>query len=75
MEQNQVKGPGSNRRGGEGSGGALCGASAENGYPYGKDTVWQREFEEMFPFEETEDQLLAIDATKRTWRARRSWTA
>lgn len=29
------------------------------------DTVWQREFEELFPFEETEDQVLAIDATKR----------
>ena len=34
------------------------------GYAYGKDTVWQREFEEMFPFEETEDQLAAIAATK-----------
>nr|MCR5715844.1 transcription-repair coupling factor [Lachnospiraceae bacterium] len=36
----------------------------ENGYVYGADTVWQREFEEMFPFEETEDQLAAIEATK-----------
>ncbi len=34
------------------------------GYQYGKDTVWQREFEEMFPFEETEDQLAAIAETK-----------
>lgn len=34
------------------------------GYQYGKDTVWQKEFEEMFPFEETEDQLLAIADTK-----------
>ncbi len=34
------------------------------GHAYGKDTVWQREFEEMFPFEETEDQLLAIADTK-----------
>ncbi len=34
------------------------------GYRYGADTVWQREFEEMFPFEETEDQLAAIAATK-----------
>ena len=34
------------------------------GYQYGPDTVWQREFEEMFPFEETEDQLLAIADTK-----------
>ena len=35
------------------------------GFAYGADTIWQREFEEMFPFEETEDQLLAIEATKR----------
>ena len=34
------------------------------GYVYGEDTVWQREFEEMFPFEETEDQLSAIADTK-----------
>ena len=34
------------------------------GYQYGQDTVWQREFEEMFPFEETEDQLTAIADTK-----------
>ena len=34
------------------------------GYQFGKDTVWQREFEEMFPFEETEDQLTAIADTK-----------
>ena len=35
------------------------------GFVYGADTVWQREFEEMFPFEETDDQLLAIEAVKR----------
>ena len=34
------------------------------GFQYGSDTVWQREFEEMFPFEETEDQVSAIAATK-----------
>ncbi|MBQ4536632.1 MAG: transcription-repair coupling factor [Lachnospiraceae bacterium] len=34
------------------------------GFQYGKDTVWQKEFEEMFPFEETEDQLAAIAETK-----------
>jgi len=34
------------------------------GFKYGADTVWQREFEEMFPFEETEDQISAITATK-----------
>ena len=36
----------------------------KDGYAYGEDTVWQREFEEMFPFEETEDQLMAIEAAK-----------
>ena len=35
------------------------------GFVYGPDTVWQKEFEEMFPYDETEDQLLAIDAVKR----------
>ncbi|MCC8142430.1 MAG: transcription-repair coupling factor [Lachnospiraceae bacterium] len=33
---------------------------SSQGYRYGQDTVWQREFEEMFPYEETEDQLTAI---------------
>lgn len=37
----------------------------KNGFQYGKDTVWQKEFEEMFPFEETEDQLTAIADTKK----------
>jgi transcription-repair coupling factor (superfamily II helicase) len=37
---------------------------SSKGYKFGKDTVWQREFEEMFPFEETEDQLNAIADTK-----------
>ena len=35
------------------------------GFRYGPDTVWQREFEEMFPYEETEDQLQAIEDAKR----------
>ena len=37
----------------------------QDGYVYGEDTVWQREFEEMFPFEETEDQMMAIEAVKK----------
>jgi transcription-repair coupling factor (superfamily II helicase) len=36
----------------------------KEGYVYGPDTVWQTEFEELFPFEETVDQQLAIEATK-----------
>ena len=35
-----------------------------SGYQYGPDTVWQKEFEELFPYEETEDQLEAIEAAK-----------
>ncbi len=43
----------------------------KSGFVFGKDTVWQREFEEMFPFEETEDQLNAIEATKRDMESSR----
>ncbi len=34
------------------------------GHAFEADTVWQREFEEMFPYEETEDQLRAIEDVK-----------
>ncbi len=36
-----------------------------NGFAYSEDTIWQKEFEEMFPYEETEDQLAAIEDVKR----------
>lgn len=35
------------------------------GYKYSDDTVWQKQFEEEFPYEETPDQVLAIDDIKR----------
>lgn len=35
-----------------------------SGYAYGPDTVWQQEFEETFPFEETRGQLEAIADVK-----------
>lgn len=41
------------------------------GFIYGEDTVWQREFEEMFPYEETEDQLLAIEAVKKDMESKK----
>jgi len=41
------------------------------GYQYEPDTVWQREFEEMFPYEETPDQLAAIEATKKDMESRK----
>ena len=43
----------------------------KEGYAYGPDTVWQREFEEMFPYEETEDQLQAIEETKRDMESKK----
>lgn len=42
-----------------------------DGFQYGPDTVWQKEFEELFPYEETEDQTAAIEATKRDMESRR----
>ncbi len=38
---------------------------SEKGYVYGPDTVWQKEFEELFPYEETEDQQRAIQDMKK----------
>lgn len=39
--------------------------AAAKGHVYGADTLWQREFEEAFPFEETDDQLSAIEDVKK----------
>ena len=41
------------------------------GFQYGPDTVWQREFEELFPYDETDDQMDAIDAVKTDMESRR----
>ena len=38
---------------------------AKVGYQFSEDTVWQNEFEEMFPYDETEDQLTSIEETKK----------
>lgn len=35
------------------------------GHRFAPDTVWQKEFEEAFPYQETEDQLRAIEEVKR----------
>jgi len=37
---------------------------AMGGIAYEPDTAWQREFEELFPYQETADQLKAIDQIK-----------
>ena len=43
----------------------------KSGYEFSEDNIWQTEFEERFPFEETEDQLLAIEDTKRDMQSRK----
>ncbi len=45
--------------------------SSRPGFAFGPDTVWQREFEELFPYEETDDQLKAIEDTKRDMESSR----
>ncbi|WP_373600404.1 transcription-repair coupling factor [Paraclostridium bifermentans] len=35
------------------------------GYKFSKDTLWQGEFETLFPYQETDDQLKAIEETKK----------
>lgn len=37
---------------------------SSGGYAFPSDTIWQREFEESFPYEETEDQLRAVEEIK-----------
>jgi transcription-repair coupling factor (superfamily II helicase) len=41
------------------------------GFEFGKDTVWQQEFEDAFPYQETEDQLTAIEETKKDMESSR----
>lgn len=36
----------------------------QKGYAFSQDTAWQAEFEDAFPYEETEDQLKAISEIK-----------
>ena len=35
------------------------------GYKFSKDTVWQKQFEDLFPYEETPDQLRCIEEVKK----------
>ena len=41
------------------------------GFAFSEDKPWQQEFEELFPFEETDDQLHAIADTKRDMQSDR----
>ena len=44
---------------------------SREGYAFSPDTVWQREFEELFPYEETADQLSAVEDTKKDMESKR----
>ncbi len=44
---------------------------AKKGFSFDEDSIWQKEFEEMFPYEETDDQLTAIEDTKRDMQSER----
>ncbi|MEQ8154156.1 MAG: transcription-repair coupling factor [Clostridiaceae bacterium] len=39
--------------------------AALKGYKFSKDTQWQRQFEDEFPFEETPDQITSLEEIKR----------
>ncbi len=39
------------------------------GFAFSKDTPWQKEFEDSFPYAETEDQLRCIEETKKDMEA------
>lgn len=43
----------------------------ETGFSFEKDTAWQKEFEDAFPYEETPDQLAAIEEIKRDMESTR----
>lgn len=43
----------------------------QKGYKFSPDTVWQTQFEEAFPYEETEDQLRCIEEVKKDMESER----
>ncbi|MGN1084912.1 MAG: transcription-repair coupling factor, partial [Lachnospiraceae bacterium] len=45
--------------------------SAKKGFACEPDTVWQKEMEELFPYEETDDQLRAIEEIKKDMESTR----
>lgn len=44
---------------------------AVKGYAFSRDSVWQNQFDDLFPFEETPDQIRCIDEIKKDMERRR----
>lgn len=44
---------------------------ALKGHQFSNDTIWQKQFEELFPYEETDDQLKCIDEIKQDMESER----
>jgi len=44
------------------------------GHAFGADTEWQKKLEDEFSYQETVDQLKAMEAVKRIWNLRYRWT-
>ncbi|MDE7327551.1 MAG: transcription-repair coupling factor, partial [Lachnospiraceae bacterium] len=44
---------------------------SKKGFAFSQDDTWQKEFEELFPYEETDDQIRAIEETKRDMESTR----
>lgn len=44
---------------------------AKSGFQFSSDTIWQTEFEELFPYTETDDQMAAIEDTKKDMESRK----
>lgn len=41
------------------------------GYKFSKDTLWQSEFETLFPYQETDDQIKSIEETKKDMESKK----
>ncbi|MCL1935931.1 MAG: transcription-repair coupling factor [Defluviitaleaceae bacterium] len=41
------------------------------GFEFSEDSIWQKEFEDSFPFEETEDQINAIEDVKKDMESKK----
>ena len=44
---------------------------AKSGFQFSPDTIWQTEFEEQFPYTETDDQMAAIEDTKKDMESKK----